>query len=517
MNNFRFTSLLAVILVIFFGVSCKKEPLPEIPPNGDISLVIDIEGCFRSNLSSERIDDIESIWVSIENENGIIEGYPKKFEDFSLEEYTIHLTINNLATGNYKLGKLLLMDENGNVTYATPLQDAPFSSRIPKPVPFQFETLKNQDNIIYATALSTRCYTPADFGLSDEEVTFRKEISFVGGTFEGNIHMPNQKSIDEFGARCYSNIKGTVKIMHSEEELDLSPLQSIQEIEILFISLNPHLISIKGLHSLNTVKFLHILNNPILESLEGLSNLREVKNQIYIYENSKINNLNGLENLVTITKSLGIGGNNSLTSLEGLNNLQNCPEIEIEDNINLRSIGDLEKLTTFNSFSVSRNPKLKPFWEIFSPLKEINTLHLSFMEIDNFTNKFPKDFKITGSLILNEISGLESLKDLPVREELQGHLSIRKIFKLGNLEGLENLTTIKGRLLIDFNANLKSLKGLDNLSTIGNIFDIRYNDKLEDLCALNKLFTTNTPYNTDISKNAYNPKINDFLNGKCSK
>ncbi|WP_339925973.1 hypothetical protein [uncultured Cyclobacterium sp.] len=516
MKKFRFTTVIAGLIILCLGVSCKKEPLPEIPPTGNISFDIDIEGCFRSSLSSERINDITSIYVSIENECGIIEGYPKKFEDFSLEEYTIHLTINNLPTGGNRLSLLLLMDINGEVIYASPLTKSQLSANTPNPLPLQFETLENQINTIAATALSTRCFTPGDFGIDAEEVNFREGLENVGGTFEGEIDISSQKKIDDFGAFCYTKIKGGLKIASSDEQLDLSPLRSIQEIGYLHIYSNPQLKSVKGFHSLVSLDHLTIENNTNLTSLEGFSNLKEVKNRATFLSNPKLIDLKGLDKLITVKNYLRIQDNYNLSSLNGLNNLTNCETIHIWYNPKLRSILDLENLT-INSIELGLNPSLEPFWEIFSPLKEINALSLSNMEIDNFANKFPDGFKITESLNLNKISGLESLNGLPIGRELQGNLTIRDILKLENLEGLENLQSIKGNLFIDLHPNLKTLKGLDSLSIVGGKITIKDNNTLDDLCALNKLFHTNPKHALTITKNAYNPKLSDFTNGRCYK
>tara|TARA_R110002124_G_scaffold287335_8_gene473286 strand:- start:11235 stop:12812 length:1578 start_codon:yes stop_codon:yes gene_type:complete len=517
MGKYPFSTVIAVIIMLSLGVSCKKDPLPDIRPIGNISLAIDIEGCAKSSLSSERINNIESIWLSIENDNGVIEGYPKKFEDFLFEDYTINLTIKDLPIENYTLSELFLMDNNGEVIYASPIINSKLSAIITNPLPLEFETLESQIGTITTTSLSTRCFTPEDFGVEEAEINFSVEPANVGGTFEGDIEISTQKAIDELGAFCYTKINGGITISSSDEQLDLSPFRSIQQIGYLLIYTNPQLKSLKGFHSLSSLDHLTIHNNTNLTSLEGFSNLKEIKNRGSFTSNPKVTNFKGLENLNSVKNFLRIQDNYNLSSLNGLNNLTNCGTIHIWYNPKLRSIVDLEKLTSVGSIEFGSNSNLEPIWEIFRPLKEIKGLSLSNMEIDNFFNKFPEGFKITGSINLSKIHGLESLNGLPVGEELQEDLAIRDILKLESLEGLENLQSVGRNLLIDLHPNLTTLKGLDNLSYVGDRFSIKDNPKLDDLCALNKLFSDRLAYGFIINKNAYNPKLSDFKNGRCYK
>ncbi|MDN3687467.1 hypothetical protein [Cyclobacterium jeungdonense] len=521
MKNFPFSSFLVGAVLFVFVASCTSDPTPESKPSAEVSFSIDLNEPIPSSangrISSDRLQEVVSVWVAIEDANGMLEGFPKMLNDFILDANEVRFELFNLPIGQYQLTKLWLEDANGEAIYAIPMEGSPLATAVENPLPMAFNASAHSITTVEAASLSTRGHRPENFGLEVEEVIFRVEPACDGGTFEGNFDLSTQEEIDNFGALCYSKIKGRIRIMFSSTPLDLTPLQSLQEIDELEIWMNPFLENLNGLENLTSLGWLNINGNNSLTSLDGLRNLQEIKTTFYLTNNPQLTHLHGLANLKTVEKFFRIERNPGLTNLKGLNNLSNCPSIQINSNENLQSVSDLSGLTNLGTISISRNPRLTYFKELFTHMEELESLSLSYMEIASWDNVLPAGLKITGTLAFGNISGLENMVGLPIEKELAGSLLINRCPDIVSLEGLENLESVGGMLSITLNPNLQTLSGLENLSSVGGAITVQNNEKLADFCALNDLFSSNPSYQPGISGNAYNPGINDFNGENCSE
>jgi hypothetical protein len=219
-------------------------------------------------------------------------------------------------------------------------------------------------------------------------------------------------------------------------------------------------------------------------SLAPLSSLTEVNNEFNsyfnIWSNQSLNSLTGLENLTKVNGVLEIYNNDLLTSLIGLENLTTVGNhLKIQGNEALQTITQLANLTTANhNLEIIDNPSL------------------------------------------NSLEGLEGITVVP------GDLYIRWNDDLTSLNGLNNLTIVSYHIKISQNDLLTSLDGLENLISTGsnssiNIgvdgSDIIPNYSLTDFCALTNLFTNGTYGFVEIDHNAYNPTVQDIIDGNCSQ
>ncbi|WP_162342575.1 receptor L domain-containing protein [Cyclobacterium salsum] len=263
--------------------------------------------------------------MAIEDENGVLEGFPKKVDDFILDGNEVRFELFNLPIGRYQLTRLWLEDAKGEAIYAIPLEGSPLSSAVPDALPMPFEATESIENSLSTTSLSTKGHSPEDFGLDQEEVIFREEPACDGRTFEGRVHLLSQKMIEDFGALCYTKIIGDIMITDHQETIDLSPLNSIREIEgDLIIRKNTYLTSLNGLENLSKVGWLLIAENESLNSLQGLQNLREVKSRLFIQNNPQLKSLKGLENLTIVGEMIQISSNENLEDFCALKNINSA-------------------------------------------------------------------------------------------------------------------------------------------------------------------------------------------------
>jgi hypothetical protein len=248
-----------------------------------------------------------------------------------------------------------------------------------------------------------------------------------------------------------------------------------------------------GIYGFSTVNGnIRIGHNALSDTVLDLSPLASIENvygSITLLNNTMLSSLTGLHNIESVN-SLHILNNDQLTSLSGLDNLTSIPSfIHISSNDALVSLEGLENLTSINHFLLTYN--------------------------DSITS----------------LSALESLTDLYF-------LLVNNNDALINFEGMEQITSIAALAIVDNNA-LESLNGLQNITTV---MDSQYslalsvgvrptfvtntsetepgpNPNLVNLCGLQNVFANGnaSSFQTAIENNAYNPTLQDFIDGNCSQ
>lgn len=345
--------------------------------------------------------------------------------------------------------------------------------------------------------------------------------------------------------------------LHSIE--DLSSLSGDINVIKIFTSA---IQSLDGLQNVTSIGNLRIVENYFTgQTLEGMDSMISI-NEVGLLNTSliSIEDLAGIE----IT-NISIEGNNSLESLNGLESLTNIEELKIIENNSLQSLSGLENLTNIGSLWLSNNEYLTSITELSNAtitntvLMNSNTLiSLEGLNLSNqienvaFTGSFITSLDILSSYTslsflrisetnltsLEGLNNLESINDLRLYENhnltnLIGLDNVQSIDdfiisecdSLLSLEGLNNLTSLGDAMVIN-NDNLISLEGLGNLLSVerlglgeNHLNSDFPNPQLSDFCALQNLFTNGT-YNPDevrIGNNAYNPSIQDIIDGNCAQ
>jgi len=218
----------------------------------------------------------------------------------------------------------------------------------------------------------------------------------------------------------------------------------------------------------------------------------------------------GLLGFSGITGNLMIGNqdsdNISITSLQSLNELTEViGNLGIANTIELNSLMGLENLVSIDGmFSLSNTA--------ISTLTELSSLE-----------QITKAIGISENPFLVSLSGLEGVTYLE-GELFESILIIRSNDMLTSLSGLENLISVGYGVIIDRNQSLTSLSGLENLNAVSALqigLDIDpisgANPNLSDYCALANLVANGTYDNIQIENNAYNPTIQDIINGNCAQ
>ncbi|MGV6832726.1 MAG: hypothetical protein ACWA5P_14335 [bacterium] len=201
-------------------------------------------------------------------------------------------------------------------------------------------------------------------GCSDESLIQNEEATCDNGIFVGDVVLITQQEVDDFGALCYSEVVGDIKIGVTfcnpalscdgidTDIVDLSPLINLQKVDgVLFVMGNSSLESLEGLSNLNEVNTLFINNNQNLLDLDGISNLNIINGGLSIGFNFNLQDLTGLQNITQLNSGLRIEVNRLITNLDFLSNLSSVDgNIYVVYNNGLNDLCGLQNLFTNGNF-----------------------------------------------------------------------------------------------------------------------------------------------------------------------
>lgn len=366
-------------------------------------------------------------------------------------------------------------------------------------------------------------------------------------TLYNSAILTTQKEVDDFNSHGYKSIEGDLII--KEDLLKNDPIINLDNLfECLrviqgkvIIENNSGLKSINAfLKNITTLNALYIKANPLLNQINGFDNLISVR-ELTITD-TQIKNLNDCFSKVTSIKSLKIQDNSNLQNLRGLNQLNETSYVVIKNNSSLENLEVfLEKVKVINSLEINNNDKILDLKGLNS-IKNINHLEISFNKNLETLSGFSAT-SITKDIIITSNEKLENIDALSLNENnnltyinitknasltsVKGLKSITKTNSLYitennsllNLDGLDNLKQVgehsREGIYIEKNDSLENINSLSNIVSVGDLF-ISFNAKLNNFCGIQNLVTSNSFSTFDIARNAYNPSLNDFDNGRCS-
>lgn len=229
-----------------------------------------------------------------------------------------------------------------------------------------------------------------------------------------------------------------------------------------------------GYIEINGDLFMHDSAIQNLNSLEPLFSLEKITGDLSLFAVSGLTNLNGLENLIEVEGAIHLAGLDNLENIEALTNVTNTTFVSLYFLSSLQSLQGIENIENISSLVLSALVNIQS-------IDLLDTMNLSSLE--NLTlSVLPNIDSLTA---LNQISSLTSLE-------------IIKMESLQNLNGLENLSSA-----------LSLQIGGENSVNLGNPI-------LTDFCALLDLFTLGNYDSVEIANNAYNPSVQEIVNGNCS-
>jgi hypothetical protein len=552
MKKIQTTVFLCLSLILG---SCNNNDLLNAPPTEFIVITEDLNFSTANLTWTESIDPEETDIIYSVFLEGVLQN------SLTSRNYTL----TGLQANNMYNGKVVATDEDGIQTESpfsistsefpfpsdfeiTVISTAPFTSRIDWTPSTDVIGRQIVYNVYIGDILVGENITQPEFwfdelkGLTqyigrvnainpDGNIT-SKPFDFTTDikVYDTTLQFENQEQIDVFVARGFNLVDDNMIIGNYPNNLeetditDISGLSSLIEITGSELIINrTQLSSLQGLANLvsnNENLVLTVTNNSQLVNLNGLGNF-EILHDFFLTENPILNDTSGLTNLQRVRFQFFITFNNSLVNIT-LPSIQRVRSFHIENNDLLQSVSGLSTLQEIDAvLYLLGNPVLQNF-NGFNALDYIPELIISDCDAITSVQGFDSLARI-GTLTVTDNENLVSFSDFSSLVRFE-NISISRNPSLQSFDGFQNVTftdnfTTRHEIIITDNNAIQNLNEFSNYTfEWGKIF-IDSNTSLSDFCGLQLLFTNIVQFegsNNYATNNAYNPSVDQVINGPCS-
>lgn len=219
----------------------------------------------------------------------------------------------------------------------------------------------------------------------DDTSTFNDPL-LDGSIYRGDLRLRTQSNLEFYGNLGITKIEGLLRIQTQLDDpiVDLTPLNSIHEVEFLEIVDTPGLVTLEGLENLQT-GFIYLEGNVNLENMNALnldSTPLTYMGLVNLYSFNDYSSLSNIEEIGTLALY-----NMPLTNLEPFNNIKRI------QTLSLSYMNDLEDLTSLHLeyvgrlLAINRNNNL----ESLAGLESIQGVG-EFCEVEIYLNPSLTDF-----------------------------------------------------------------------------------------------------------------------------
>jgi len=153
-----------VVIPILFVSSCEKHP--EVAEEGILELGVALEqldGPLKSALADSMDVKTHFVVISVVKENGQTVMDHERLELYNFGGHWITKEIK-LKVGRYEVVKFLIVDSEGNVLMAAPVEGSLKAYLVDDPLPFPFAIVKNQTSRVAPEVLVVNNDPPEVFG-----------------------------------------------------------------------------------------------------------------------------------------------------------------------------------------------------------------------------------------------------------------------------------------------------------------------------------------------------------------
>jgi hypothetical protein len=319
----------------------------------------------------------------------------------------------------------------------------------------------------------------------------------------------NQDDVDNFKAtRIFGDLQIDGEAVH-----DLSGLSTLTSVGAIVIR-NTQLTNLQGLHNLQNLRGkVHLENNPLLEDVTALSNISTQIITLNLIENASLSDLTGLNIAYDADQlhieAIPIENLEVFTNINHINTLTlfYLPELNsIEGLIGLESIDEqllLEGLPILFS--------LEGFNNVHSISTDLKIIDLNISDFHGFNG-----LVTCKSIEMRDLSHLQSMEGFDSLEYVAESILIKDCTFIEEFNGFPSLNTTQG-ITINNLYSLTTISGLQDLSVILNDLVIIENNFLTDYCGLETfLMNGGLGGSYEVFNNAYNPTLQDIIDGNCS-
>ncbi len=164
-------SYFLIALISLFIFSCNDDDDPGNVQQGEVEFGFSLKDITGNKSSKADTAEPAALIVSIEDAGGTLVYDMEEIELYNMNGSFISKPLS-LLTGSYTLEKFLVIDAEGNVIYASPLEGSDLAYLVNDPLPIEFNVSKDETVKLVPEVLSTENLTPEDFGYT----TFSFEV-----------------------------------------------------------------------------------------------------------------------------------------------------------------------------------------------------------------------------------------------------------------------------------------------------------------------------------------------------
>lgn len=158
----------SVVMAMLLWQGCNKTE-ENLTGSIDFGMNPLVEETLKS-LSSGHHDVVAAL-VTIRNENGEL-VYDKEYLEFYMFGDAFVTKSLKLEVGKYWLKEFLLLNEEGEVTWATPLEGSPLAPLVDDPLPIEFRVIEDETTHVHPQVVRIGNHNPDDFGYVNFNVSF---------------------------------------------------------------------------------------------------------------------------------------------------------------------------------------------------------------------------------------------------------------------------------------------------------------------------------------------------------
>ena len=154
-----------LVMPVVFLSSCEKQPEAQQKGTLELGVVTDqLDGQLKSALddSTNAVRTPYAV-ISVVNENGALVLDNERLELYNFSGQWITKEIR-LKVGRYEVTKFLVVDREGNVLLAAPIEGSPMAYLVDKPLPLPFNIREDQTTRVVPEVLVVNDEPPEAFG-----------------------------------------------------------------------------------------------------------------------------------------------------------------------------------------------------------------------------------------------------------------------------------------------------------------------------------------------------------------
>jgi len=174
-----------IVLGLFMGFVSCEENVNEADPEGTLAIGLAINDDFsdlKSALNDSAYYEMYIAVISVINEAGEIVLQDEKIELYRFNDQFVSEEIW-LLSGVYDLVRFLVMNTNGNVLFAAPVEGSPLAYLVYDPLPIHFRIAEGEKTLLSPEVLPTLNHSPEDFGYLSFGISVVRPLVFFAAAY----------------------------------------------------------------------------------------------------------------------------------------------------------------------------------------------------------------------------------------------------------------------------------------------------------------------------------------------